>query len=727
MRSLTGHHDNATFNYPLRVEVARQWAAGRLPLWNPYNLAGAPLLADITSAALYPGNLPFLLEPDGTRYRALDRVAALHFILAAIFMYVFARALPLGRPAAALAGLVYAGNGTLLFLASRWIQTQNSAVWLPLVLAAVHRAAERRRFWLWIAIGAGAVAMQILSGYPQYVFYTGLLAGAYALMLALGRSGKGWRPLLALVAMYALGAALAGVQLVPTLELVALSRRGGVVSLGEFLQLAASPNILLGLANPRGVVSPTGIPVPGAAFVGTLALVLAIEGARSARRTRLFLSVTLVVAFLLAVGPATPVGWLSYQIPGLNVFRYPFKHLLEVTFCLAALAGCGAQSLLDRRRGATACVAIAGSIVVCWLTLGMPSGSRHWSGTVAVAGTVGFVLLALADRRRTAVGLALVSVWLGLAGNRDAPFTLLRSNERRAEPPSMVSALAARQPTLLGPRYVAAIFPMGFRLASEPLLALDYPTEFRVPAVHGTSPFLWRPLGAALGMDDNGIFHPGIFQNSRDQTLNVLGAQYVGSAGGPLTKVVIQDEAGASVAERRRSLPVIRFVDRAICMEQAAMLQELQRRTFDFATVALLDCAARPDVPALDPAQMRAKMMLVENAPGRFRLQVRLGTGRPGVLIVSQSDIPGWRARIDGQPVPIYRAYGLVQGLVVPAGLHDVELEYRPASVILGAEISLAAVVAMLGVAVLAVRAGRRRDPAAGPCAPSSGIPPADA
>jgi hypothetical protein len=207
-----------------------------------------------------------LIDADGPRYRALDRVASLHFILAAVFMYVFARALPLGRAAAALSGLVYAGNGALPFLASRWIQTQNSAVWLPLIMASVHRAADRRGFWLWTAVGAGAVAMQTLSGYPQYSFYSGLLAAAYALVLAFGRSGKGWRPLLALVAMYVLGAALAAVQLAPTLELVAMSRRGGVVSLKEFLALAASPDILRGLAIPREIVTPTGHLVAGTAY-----------------------------------------------------------------------------------------------------------------------------------------------------------------------------------------------------------------------------------------------------------------------------------------------------------------------------------------------------------------------------------------------------------------------------------------------------------------------------
>lgn len=153
--SLTAGGDNPGFNFPIRVEAARQWLEGRLPLWNPFKLAGVPLLGDITSGALYPGHLPFLLDPSGERYRALDQVAALHFLLAALFMYVFARSLAPGRAAAALAGLVFAGNGFLLFVAARWIQAQSAAVWLPLILASVRRAASPRSFRLWTSIGAG--------------------------------------------------------------------------------------------------------------------------------------------------------------------------------------------------------------------------------------------------------------------------------------------------------------------------------------------------------------------------------------------------------------------------------------------------------------------------------------------------------------------------------------------------------------------------------------------
>ena len=51
--------DAAHFYYPLFEWCCREWAAGRVPLWNPYENCGLPVLADTTSSVFYPGKLSF--------------------------------------------------------------------------------------------------------------------------------------------------------------------------------------------------------------------------------------------------------------------------------------------------------------------------------------------------------------------------------------------------------------------------------------------------------------------------------------------------------------------------------------------------------------------------------------------------------------------------------------------------------------------------------------------
>jgi hypothetical protein len=707
--SITGYGDNAVFNFPVRLELARQWREGRLPTWNPYKFAGFPLLGDITSAALYPGNLPFLLDASAERYVALDLVAALHFVLAALLMYLFARSLALGRAAAALSGLVYAGNGILLNFTIRWIQAQNAAVWLPLILAAVQRASTRGGFALWTAIGAAAVALQVLAGYPQFVFYTALVSGGFALALAIGRDGERWRPLAVLAAIYVLGAALAAVQLLPALDLVAMSRRAGAVSMREFLALASAPDVLPGLVIPRRIGSPAGFPSIGTTFVGTIAVVLAIEGARSRRHVPIFLVVTLILTILLALGPATPVGALAYFVPGLNAFRYPVKHLFEVSFCCAALAGIGAQSVLDGRRGARACVATA-ALAACVVLAAHLRGLLVWPWIVptTLASTAAFALLVVAGRRRAAIAVALLATWLGFAGNRDAPFAFAR----RSMPPMspVPELLAPRVTSALGPRYLAAVASLDAKASRFELLSLDLPVEFRIPAVNGTSPFLWRPLREALGMTEDGhTDRPRIVVRNDDQAVDVLGVRYVGSRRAPIGKPVLHESEGVTLTERPTGLPPLRFVDRVRCMDQASIGAELHRRTYDFAAVALLDCT-EPPVPD-SPARRRGRLTMVEASPGRIVVRARLQPGPSALLVVSQADMPGWRARVDGVRVPIHRAYGLVQGVVVPPGAHQVELEYVAPGLRTGALVSLLGLITTLVLLGLAWRHARLAGP----------------
>jgi uncharacterized membrane protein YfhO len=59
------------------------------------------------------------------------------------------------------------------------------------------------------------------------------------------------------------------------------------------------------------------------------------------------------------------------------------------------------------------------------------------------------------------------------------------------------------------------------------------------------------------------------------------------------------------------------------------------------------------------------------------------------MLTIRDSFYPGWRADIDGAPVPIGRAEEIFQSVPVPAGRHIVNLSYRPQLIYLGIAISL--------------------------------------
>jgi len=73
------------------------------------------------------------------------------------------------------------------------------------------------------------------------------------------------------------------------------------------------------------------------------------------------------------------------------------------------------------------------------------------------------------------------------------------------------------------------------------------------------------------------------------------------------------------------------------------------------------------------------------------------GNFQPGWVVFNETCFPGWRAWVDGKGKPILRTYGLFMGVAVEAGNHQVEFRYEPASFRLGLFLSLLTLAALLG------------------------------
>jgi hypothetical protein len=84
---------------------------------------------------------------------------------------------------------------------------------------------------------------------------------------------------------------------------------------------------------------------------------------------------------------------------------------------------------------------------------------------------------------------------------------------------------------------------------------------------------------------------------------------------------------------------------------------------------------------------------------------LELAAEGPGLFVLSEIAYPGWVARIDGVDQPILTVGGLLRGLELPEGKHTIVLDYRPASFMFGAGISL---VTLLVIAILWIVLGVR-------------------
>ena len=357
--------DGITQFYPWRLAAARSYRSGKLPLWNPNQLAsggGTPLWANSQSAPLYPLNLPFWVLPT---WYAFGLGAAFHLLIAAMGVYRLARSLGLERPASALSATAFALSGPVVC----WLALPTFlcvSAWLPWLLLAIRRNSLVR---------AGlTLGLALLGGHLQIALYVALSGLVYA-AFHIPATNRGRVGLGALGAL-ALAGLLAAPQALPSVELSKISARASagkptLESYSGWVKSAMPIRSLVTLAFPDFYGHPidgthwndseVGGRVAGgnnyaewACYVGVAPLILALaalffpwkradEGVLKERRP---LAALLGLSLALALG--SPLNLVTYfGIPGFSQTGNPARVLVVAALALSLLAGIGVQLLAD--------------------------------------------------------------------------------------------------------------------------------------------------------------------------------------------------------------------------------------------------------------------------------------------------------------------------------------------------------------------------------------------
>ena len=345
--------DMLLYFYPNWDYAADAVRHGRLPLWNPYLFMGAPFFANSQTGVLYPLNLALAWLPTT---RAINLTIILHLWLAGVGTYIFARRnLGLSRLAAWVGGVTFALGGYLGAQVAHVNQLQALA-WLPFLFVFFDLALKR---WQFLFALAAAVTLQLLAGHTQSVFISLVGLGIYALWPVLENMlARQWngRELVKRIGVWigaaTLGALLAAVQLVPTLELARQSMRSGGLQWREAVSFSLSPAMLLQALLPNysqmifsEYVAYIGIAglILGAVGVATCWSKSPISTLQPQKRAACILA---LVGLLFALGGYNPIYSLLIQFaPGFNLFRVPARWLVLYAFGAASLVGLGFEWL----------------------------------------------------------------------------------------------------------------------------------------------------------------------------------------------------------------------------------------------------------------------------------------------------------------------------------------------------------------------------------------------
>lgn len=89
-------------------------------------------------------------------------------------------------------------------------------------------------------------------------------------------------------------------------------------------------------------------------------------------------------------------------------------------------------------------------------------------------------------------------------------------------------------------------------------------------------------------------------------------------------------------------------------------------------------------------------------------IQVAASSGEPGLLVLSETYHPAWKAYVDGEPAPVYRADYTLRAVPIPAGEHTVELRYESRALTAGLLISLLTAGTLAALAAVRIIAASR-------------------
>ncbi len=186
-----------------------------LPLWNPHNFCGQPLVGTYQSALYWPINWIYYLWPS---WHAHSWMALLRLWFAGFFTFLFLRRLGVTAGAAMVGGLGYMLSGFMV----AWLNHPHvsCALFLPAMLWMVERMSTRpgpRE----AALFGVLFGLQLLAGHVQTAIHHGIFTAAYAAFFVVtSRKSLGHRIRFAwwLVMGAGLGVLLAAPQLIPFFE-----------------------------------------------------------------------------------------------------------------------------------------------------------------------------------------------------------------------------------------------------------------------------------------------------------------------------------------------------------------------------------------------------------------------------------------------------------------------------------------------------------------------------
>lgn len=721
--------------YPIKIYAMELIKKRILPLWFPRMFAGYPLLSNFQIAVFNPTNILYLLLPN---LLAWSLQIIFQSLLVGIFTFIFLDHLKISKNASIFGAIIFAFSGFCLI----WLEwnTQTFTVaFLPILLFLTNNFFTKKKIYWGIMISL-ALALQIFSGYPQIVFYTifALVTFIFFQHRIIQKKTFFW------CLWILLGIGLAAIQVFPAGELLLNSQRQQEI-LGREFAFLPWQNLISFFApdyfgnhatgNFWGKVNYTN----NSGYTGVITFILATVAIGFLKKRKIVRFFIFLFLFSLLFSLPTPITIFINKIKLLGLSAMTaHRALFLANFSLACLAAFAFDSLSKKRGNLNNLRATyLPLIILIGVFLGTFIAYRNFTSPAELANDPFSIKVLNQWSTNLKVGLRNLILPLGLTFFTVFIFILINFKIKFFRNLALLALFLVTvfelfrfgwkytpfaKKELLFPKTPVIDFLISqekpFRILGGDVIPMNMWSAFELESPAGYDAVYPLRYGQFVNVLNGGqvedfVGRYGNIQRFDTPLIDLANSKYIlalkydksGSVDTkgdvsykfqlPKLKPVFEDKS-VVVLENTSALPRAFLVyDYQIETDKRKIFDVLLDPKFNFKNKIVLEEKISNSLKIGEIKQVK----YLGEINGESKILV--DHEGDGLLFISDSYYPGWKAYVDDKETKIYRADYAFRAVVVPAGQHEVKFSFNPRSFNVGLGITSASllILLLLGIA----------------------------
>lgn len=649
-------------HYPNALYLRQALLSGQgIPLWSDTILSGYPYAADPLSGLWYP---PLWLSVGLPLPLGFNLLMIIHMLWGGLGMFYWLKAEGIKPSAAIVGALAFEAMPKLIsHFAAGHITLVFAVTWTPWLLWAEKNWSIKGN-WRTLLRSPGLVLGFICLADIRWAAYAGILWVGYSLVVNRINIKKIPTLFIRLSGHVALALLIAGPLILPLLEYTRMTTRTALTPEDVFT-LSLPPARLLGFLFPDPGVYAEWSLYPGSVALIGLGLAIIVKPLR--RRLWLWFWV-LGLSIVFALGTAVPyLPWLA-NLPGISLFRVPARALFLNGLAFAVITAYAVDFFLvdtpyNRKPLNLYMVGLTSFVLLMVAGVGILTGSfpiNFWWGGVCIfvsAGVASLFLNTNLKHQYLATAFILISLvnlglvnWLSL-DSRPTGEVLGEGSQAVSYLRSLPQPFRTYSPSYSIPQQTAALAGLQMADGIDPLQLTTYVTYMQ--AASGVPADGYSVTLPPFKTGDPKIDNKGFIPNA--ELLGWLNVKFIISE---------YDLSGSEGLVLKEQFGETRIYENSKVKPRAWIQPS--------------DTSAEKNSQVVD---------IIQDNPN----QIILNADGPGLLVLSEITYPGWQIKIDQKKAKNVSVMGLLRGVELPAGKHQVEFIYKPASLLWGMILALIA------------------------------------